>query len=82
MISRKCTGEVLKGKKVHCDVDMRNGAGCGVSAGTIATIKKVVRGKGLTIQTEKCPCCGQYAYITGVPREKLTLVNRYLGGRR
>lgn len=75
MIPEKYTGEMLKGKKVRCDVDMRNGAGCGISAGSLATIKKVVRGKGITIQTEKCPCCGQYAYITGVPRENLTLSN-------
>lgn len=38
------------------------------------TIANVVRGKGLYIKTEKCPHCGQYAYIIGVSREDLELI--------
>ena len=74
MISKKYKGTELKGKKAKVDCDIRNGGGQGISAGSIVTIVNVVRGKGLTIKTEKCPHCGQYAYITGVSREILTLL--------
>ena len=74
MISKKYKGVELKGKKAKVDRDIRNGAGQGISAESMVTIVNVVRGKGLTIKTEKCPHCGQYAYITGVEREYLTLL--------
>lgn len=32
----------------------------------------MVRGKGITILTEKSPHCGQYAYISGVSMNNLT----------
>ena len=74
MISKKYKGVELKGKKAKVDYDIRNGGGQGISAGSTVSIVNVVRGKGLTIKTEKCPHCGQYAYITGVAREELTLL--------
>lgn len=74
MIPQKFTGNFLKGKKATVNCEIRNKAGSVVSAGTVVTIVSVVRGKGLTIKTEKCEHCGQSAYITGVEREKLSLV--------
>lgn len=74
MIPKSYTGPMLAGKKARLDVDTSNRAGSGIGAGTIVTILRVVRGKGLEIKTEKCPHCGQYAYISGVSRENLTLV--------
>lgn len=73
-ISQKLTAEDLVGKPVCVLRKLQNRGGEGVSPGTIATIKRVVRGQGITIETKKCPCCGQYAYITGVKRDDLTLV--------
>lgn len=74
MISKKYTGEMLRGRKARVLVDIANKGGCGVSAGGTVTIVNVVRGKGLYIKTEKCPHCGQYAYIIGVSREDLELI--------
>lgn len=74
MIPRKYTGEMLKGRKATLTRDIRNGAGEAIGNGATVTITGVVRGKGLTIKTEKCPHCGQYAYITRVQREDLTLL--------
>lgn len=74
MIPKKFTGNFLKGKKATVNCDLRNKGGAAVSAGTVVTIVSVVKGKGLTIKTEKCEHCGQSAYITGVEREKLSLI--------
>lgn len=74
MISKKYTGEMLKGKKARCLRDISNKGGHGISAGSTVAIIGVVRGKGLYIKTEKCPHCGQYAYITGVARSELELI--------
>ncbi len=65
------------GKTVFVLKRLINGAGDGVSPGTIGTIKDVVRGKGITFETAKCPCCGQFAYITGVNRSDLTLAPEF-----
>ena len=70
MIPRKFTGEMLKGRKATLERDIRNVAGVAIGKGAT----EVVRGKGLTIKTEKCPHCGQYSYITRVQREDLTLL--------
>lgn len=74
MIPRKFTGEMLKGRKATLERDIRNVAGVAIGKGATVTITGVVRGKGLTIKTEKCPHCGQYSYITTVQREDLTLL--------
>ena len=54
--------------------DLKNRGGRGLSRGTICTIKDVVRGNGFIIQTDRCPHCGQYAYVTHVSRNDLELI--------
>ena len=73
MIDRKYRGEDLIGKKCKPVRSIKNGGGDGITTDTICTIKDVVRGHGFTIQTDKCPHCGQYAYITRVNRQDLRL---------
>lgn len=68
---------MLKGRKATLERDIRNVAGVAIGKGATVTITEVVRGKGLTIKTEKCPHCGQYSYITRVQREDLTLLPNY-----
>lgn len=74
MIPKSFTGKMLEGKKVRIDREMQNRAGTGIAPGSTATIMRVVRGKGLAIKTEKCPHCGMFAYITGVSRNDVTLI--------
>lgn len=76
MIPKDYTRLMLKGEKAIVERDIRNNAGAAVGKGSVVYIVDVVRGKGLTIKTEKCPHCGQYAYISGVSREELTLVTK------
>ena len=73
MIDRKYRREDLIGKKCQPIRSIKNGGGDGITTDTICTIKDVVRGHGFTIQTDKCPHCGQYAYITRVNRHDLRL---------
>ena len=73
MIDRKYRREDLIGKKCRPTRFIKNGGGDGITTDTICTIKDVVRGHGFTIQTDKCPHCGQYAYITRVNRQDLRL---------
>ena len=73
MIDRKYRREDLIGKKCQPIRSIKNGGGDGITTDTICTIKDVVRGHGFTIQTDKCPHCGQYAYITRVNRQDLRL---------
>ena len=75
MIPKSYTGEMLMGKKVRIDREICNRAGAGITPGSIATIMRVVRGKGLAIKTEKCPHCAMFAYITGVSRNDVTLID-------
>ena len=74
MIPQEYTGDMMKGKKVKVDREIRNRAGAGVTPGTVAVITNVVRGRGLSIKTEPCPHCGMFAYITGVSRNDVTLI--------
>ncbi len=73
-IPKSYKGADLIGRKVRPTHDIRNGGGCGISPDTVCTIVSVVRGHGFTIKSEKCPCCGQYAYIARVHREDLDLI--------
>ena len=75
MIPKNLKRDDLIGRKCRALRDIRNGIGQGISAGSICTIKDVVRGHGFIIQTEKCPHCGQYAYVTHVAREDLELIS-------
>ena len=77
MIAKKLTAKDLIGKTVFVLKKLRNRAGEGVSPGTIATIKNVVRGRGITIETAKSPCCGQFSCITGVNRNDLSLTPEF-----
>lgn len=74
MISKHLKGNDLIGRKCRPTKPIRNGAGDGVTENTICTIVDVVRGHGFDIQTEPCACCGQYAYIRGVSRSELNLM--------
>lgn len=75
MIPKNLKRDDLIGRKCLALRDIRNGSGQGISARYICTIKDVVRGHGFIIQTDKCPHCGQYAYITHVSREDLELIS-------
>ena len=74
MIPRGYKGDYLIGRKCRPVRNIRNGGGCVVTPKTVCTIKEVVRGLGFTIETEVCPCCGQQAYIRGVSRCDLELI--------
>lgn len=74
MIPKKLNREQLIGRKAKCDRVIMNRAGQIVGDSAVVKIVNVVRGKGIAIKTEKCPYCGQSAYITGVDRNILTLV--------
>lgn len=75
-ISKRFTETQLKNRKAVLMTDIRNHGGHALSKGTMVTITKVVRGKGLTIHAPMCPLCGQSTYITGVSREELTLTDQ------
>lgn len=74
MIPKKYSGDELKNKFCRPVRKIRNGGGAAISPETICRIVSVVRGHGFTIETEKCPCCGQSAYISRVSRDDLELV--------
>lgn len=74
MIDPRLKGSDLIGRKCRPVHSIRNGGGQGITSDTICTIVAVTRGHGFTIQTEKCPHCGQYAYITRVARNDLELL--------
>lgn len=74
MINKSLRRDELINKKCRLIRDIRSRGGHGVPKDTICTIIDVVRGSGFAIKTDKCPHCGQYAYITHVPREDLELI--------
>lgn len=74
MIDHRIRGEDLIGRKCRPVQPIRNGNGDGVSPDTVCTIVNVVRGQGITIETEKCHHCGQYARIRRIHRNDLTLL--------
>ena len=74
MIPKKYSGDELKNKFCRPVRKIRNGGGAAISPETICRIVSVVRGHGFTIETEKCPRCGQSAYISRVSRDDLELV--------
>lgn len=74
MISKKYRAEELIGRKCCPVREIRNRAGDGITPDTICTIVKVVRGKGITIETPECQHCGQFTRISGVSRDDLELV--------
>ena len=78
MIPKHYPKEKLVGKTAILEENIRNRGGEGLTKGSLVIIKSVVRGRGLTIQAETCPVCGQYAYITGVDRGCLTLLDDFI----
>lgn len=74
MIPKKYSGDELRNKFCRPVRKIRNGGGAAISPETICRIVSVVRGHGFTIETEKCPRCGQSAYISRVSRNDLELV--------
>lgn len=81
MIGQKYSGKDLIGRKCRPMRNIRNGGGQGITPETVCTIVSVARGHGFTIQTEKCPHCGQYAWITRVNRNDLELIAEGNDGR-
>lgn len=74
MIPKKYSGDELRNKFCRPVRKIRNGGGAAISPETICRIVSVVRGHGFTIETKKCPRCGQSAYISRVSRNDLELV--------
>lgn len=74
MIPKKYSGDELRNKFCRPVRKIRNGGGAAISPETICRIVSVVRGHGFTIETEKCPRCGQSAYISRISRDDLELV--------
>lgn len=72
MISKKFKSYELVGRKCKPVRQIKNGCGEVISPETICTIKDA--SYGIDIQTNKCPHCGQSAYITRLHREDLTLI--------
>ena len=70
-IGKSVRKDHLLQKKVVPTHSIINGKGCVISKNTVCTVIDVVQGRGLTIETSKCPECGQYTRITGVKREEL-----------
>lgn len=74
MINPKLKGADLIGRKCRPVRRIRNAGGEGITSATICTIKAVVRGHGITVETEPCPHCGQYARISRLARTDLELI--------
>lgn len=74
MIDQRIRGKDLVGRKCRPVHPIRSKSGHGITEDTVCTIIEVVRGQGITIQTEKCPHCGLYAFIRRVKREELELI--------
>lgn len=74
MIDKKYRREDLIGKKCRPLRNIRNKGGEGISPSTVCTIVNVVRGHGFIIETDKCPCCGQFSRISHVDRNDLELI--------
>lgn len=74
MIPAKYKGSDLIGKRCRPVSKLKNRGGAGITPATICIIKKVVPGHGFVIESEPCPCCGQYAYMTHVARNELELI--------
>ena len=72
MINEKTTMKSCVGKYATLDRDIKNGAGYGMGKG--CRVKIVGSNNlGMTIRTEKCPCCQQFSEISHVQRCDLTL---------
>lgn len=67
MIPKKYAAALLEGRYATTERRMRNGAGEGISAGAIVRIRRVVRGKGLEIETENAHIAGNLQLLAEYP---------------
>lgn len=74
MIDEKQTMKSCVGKYATLDRDIKNGAGYGMGKGCRVKIMSS-NSFGMTIRSEKCPCCQQWSEISRVQRCDLTLVD-------
>ena len=72
MILEKITMKSCVGKYATLDHDIHSGAGYGMGTGCRVKIISA-NNRGMTVQTERCPCCQQHAMISRVQRCDLTL---------
>ena len=72
MINKNIKMSECVGKYATLDHSIMNGAGQCIEKGS--RVKIVGYGRTLSIQTDICPCCGQYCYIRGVKKDELTLI--------
>lgn len=72
MIPKRMRSKDMVGMDVRTTRAIRNGAGIVVPKGKIVRI--VGLGRAFTIKTEECPHCGLSAYIIGVTRDDVELI--------
>lgn len=73
MIPKKLKSRDMVGMKVKTTRTIRNRAGACVPVGTVVKIANF--GRCFDISTEKCPHCGLSAYIGGITREDVELID-------
>lgn len=74
MIDKKVTMKSCIGKYAILERDIKNDMGQGMGKG--CKVKIVGSNNwGMTIQTEKCTCCQQFAEIKHIQRRDLTIIN-------
>ena len=61
------------GKTVKIDRDFTSESGICVKRGTRARVRLYDVKNGYTVETEKCPCCGNWAVIKGIKKSDITL---------
>ena len=72
MIGKNIKMSECVGKYATLDRSVMNGAGQCINKGS--RVKIIDYGRALDIQTDKCPCCGQYCRIYGITKDSLTLI--------
>lgn len=74
MINEKLKGSALVGRKCRPKTELVNAVGQIISPETVCTIVRAGTGHGITIRTEKCPCCKQSFMIRGLLKSQLVLI--------
>ncbi len=72
MIPKNMRSKDMVGMNVRTTKTIRNGAGIVVPQGKIVKICSF--GRAFTIKTEECSHCGLSAYISGVKRDEVELL--------
>jgi hypothetical protein len=73
MIPKRMKADEIVGRMATLDSDICNGAGLAIAKGS--KVKIVRASYGIEIKTEICSHCGQYAYISKLKRDDLTLID-------